>query len=139
MGRLVTPETRAKISASLMGHSVSATTGAKISAANTGKHWKLSAETKQRQSDARCARPRRPIGSRSLHKTGYVLVKIAQPSVWVFEHRLVAEQALGRSLRRGEEPHHKDLDKTNNVPSNIEVLTVSKHRQLHWDMRKASR
>ncbi|MEB3302014.1 MAG: HNH endonuclease signature motif containing protein [Cyanobacteriota bacterium] len=48
------------------------------------------------------------------------------------EHRVVAEQILGRPLRRGEIVHHKDGDKHNNDPSNLEVMTQSDHVREHF-------
>ena len=38
------------------------------------------------------------------------------------EHRAVAEAMLGRPLRTGEVVHHRDGDKLNNDPLNLEVL-----------------
>lgn len=47
-------------------------------------------------------------------------------------HRIVAEQMLGRPLRRDEIVHHKDGNKQNNNPSNLEVMTQSEHARLHF-------
>ncbi len=44
---------------------------------------------------------------------------------WVLEHRWVMEKRLGRSLYRDETVHHKDLDRTNNALSNLELWTGS--------------
>ena len=49
------------------------------------------------------------------------------------EHRVVAEQMLGRPLRPGEIVHHKDENKSNNAPDNLEVLpSQSEHARLHF-------
>jgi len=48
------------------------------------------------------------------------------------EHRVVAEKMLGRKLKKGEIVHHKDGNKHNNSPSNLEVMTQSQHAKLHW-------
>lgn len=53
-------------------------------------------------------------------KNGYVLM-----------HRLVMENELGRMLEDGEEVHHKDRNRKNNHPSNLEVLTMLEHRKVH--------
>lgn len=47
------------------------------------------------------------------------------------EHRVVAEQMLGRPLRPGEVVHHKDGNKHNNAPSNLEVTTQGAHMRAH--------
>ena len=49
------------------------------------------------------------------------------------EHRVVAEQKLGRPLEKGEVVHHIDGDKLNNHPDNLEVLTNSQHTKHHWE------
>lgn len=52
---------------------------------------------------------------------------------WVAQHRLVAEDKLRRPLRQstdpkiGEHVHHIDGCRTNNCPTNLEVLTKSQH------------
>jgi hypothetical protein len=46
-------------------------------------------------------------------------------------HRVIAEQMLGRPLKRGEIVHHIDGDKHNNAPSNLQVMTQSEHMKLH--------
>ena len=43
------------------------------------------------------------------------------------EHRVVAEQMLGRALKPGEIVHHIDGNKHNNDPSNLEVMTQGQH------------
>ena len=51
------------------------------------------------------------------------------------EHRVVAEEMLGRPLAPGEVVHHRDGDKLNNSPENLEVLPsqaahVKQHRRV---------
>lgn len=68
-------------------------------------------------------------GGRRVRKDGYVVVWT--PEGERLEHRVVMEQHLGRSLRPGEIVHHRDQDKANNRPSNLEVMTQSEHARLH--------
>lgn len=53
------------------------------------------------------------------------------------EHRAVAEQNLGRSLLPGEIAHHRDENKRNNAPENIQALaSQAEHARLHGLGRK---
>lgn len=49
----------------------------------------------------------------------------------VHQHRIVMEKKLGRKLNRGEIVHHKDGNKHNNDPENLQVMTQSEHIKLH--------
>lgn len=48
------------------------------------------------------------------------------------EHRIIAEIMLGRPLRRGEIVHHRDENKHNNHPDNLEVMTQAEHARHHF-------
>lgn len=48
-----------------------------------------------------------------------------------FLHRIVLEDKLGRSLKDNEVVHHIDGKKTNNDPSNLEVLDRAEHGRVH--------
>lgn len=50
-------------------------------------------------------------------------------------HRIVAEQKIGRSLKKGEIVHHIDGNKRNNDPSNLMIITQSEHCALHFRKR----
>lgn len=47
------------------------------------------------------------------------------------EHRVVAENKLGRALRRGEVVHHIDGNPKNNDPSNLMIITQRQHMLEH--------
>ncbi len=46
------------------------------------------------------------------------------------EHRAVAEEMIGRSLRSDEAVHHINGDKLDNQEENLLVMTRSEHRRL---------
>lgn len=71
---------------------------------------------------------------------GYVVVykpnhpkamKTANWKGYVYEHICMAEEDLNRSLLNDEEVHHLDLDRSNNNPANLIVLSKKAHRKLH--------
>lgn len=47
-------------------------------------------------------------------------------------HRIVMEEKLGRPLHDGEIVHHKDGNKRNNDPGNLELTDISKHGKIHY-------
>jgi hypothetical protein len=56
---------------------------------------------------------------------------------YVYEHRLVVEENIGRYLKPDEIVHHIDLDPTNNKIDNLLVLDSSEHTTLHYYMQLA--
>lgn len=79
-------------------------------------------------------------GGRHFTSSGYI--EIVCPShpkknkrKCVYEHQLVAERMLGRYLNEDEVVHHIDLNKTNNSPDNLVVLTNSDHVSVHGRIR----
>lgn len=76
-------------------------------------------------------------GGRSVASNGYVLILVgtnhhlADVRGYAYEHRLVAEEKIGRRLRDDEQVHHVDGNKENNAPENLDVLTCAEHRFEH--------
>lgn len=76
-------------------------------------------------------------GGRTVSKQGYVKVKArehphADLHGYVAEHRLVMEQMLGRFLApRREQVHHRNGNKADNRPSNLELMTIEEHSYHH--------
>ena len=84
-------------------------------------------------------------GGRVVASNGYMLVHVgkdhplADVRGYAYEHRLVAEAALGRPLAPGEVVHHRDHDKQNNHPDNLEVVNRAEHGVAHRTVGKATR
>lgn len=77
-------------------------------------------------------------GGRSIASNGYVLIRVGEghPDAdvrgYAYEHKLVAQQTLGRKLCKGEQVHHKDHNKQNNHPDNLIVAaSLAHHKVLH--------
>lgn len=70
-------------------------------------------------------------GGRIIDEDGYVLIKDynhphSDRHNYVREHRLVMEKVLGRYLESNEVVHHKDGNKQNNHPDNLELYSSNK-------------
>jgi hypothetical protein len=75
-------------------------------------------------------------GGRTINGEGYVCIyKPNYPKVdssgYVYEHILVAEQGLGRSLIEGEVVHHLNEIKTDNRFENLSVIPKGTHSHIH--------
>lgn len=77
-------------------------------------------------------------GGRTISSHGYVLIYVgkhhhlADVRGYAYEHRLLAENILGRELKENELVHHINERKAENSPGNLEVLpSVAEHRVRH--------
>ncbi len=50
---------------------------------------------------------------------------------YVYEHRIIAEQFMGRRLNEDEDVHHLDSNRSNNLNRNLLVLETGQHMKLH--------
>ncbi|MBD5087039.1 MAG: hypothetical protein HDT32_06780 [Clostridiales bacterium] len=55
----------------------------------------------------------------------------ARSNGYVAEHRDVASRKIGRPLRPNEVVHHRDGNKRNNRPSNLQVMSRARHWKIH--------
>lgn len=74
-------------------------------------------------------------GGRYIHK-GYILIKCkehhrANKDGYVGEHILIAEKNIKRKLKANEIVHHKDKNRSNNNPCNLQIMLDSEHKSLH--------
>lgn len=77
-------------------------------------------------------------GGRRIRRDGYVV--LWTPSGEKLEHRVVMERVLGRELDDTEVVHHKDENRQNNSPKNLQIMTRAEHILEHIDdMHEAKR
>ena len=72
-----------------------------------------------------------------LTKTNHGYIKLYRPENpmadkrgEVYEHRLIMSEILGRPLEKWEHIHHKDNNRTNNSPDNLELVTSQQNQSM---------
>ena len=72
---------------------------------------------------------------RKIDKGGYVQVRTeignGSKGKYTYEHRLVMQEMIGRTLVKGETVHHKNGDKHDNRLKNLELISRSNHGSMH--------
>jgi hypothetical protein len=58
---------------------------------------------------------------------------------WKFTHIYIAEKKVGGKIYKGNVVHHRDGNKLNNSPENLQVMKRWKHARMHYAKRKSSR
>lgn len=84
-------------------------------------------------------------GGRTVTGHGYVLVRVgvehhlADVRGYAYEHRIVAEQKIGRRLFPNELVHHINGDKQDNRPENLEIVSDQFHHRIRHRKSKSRR
>lgn len=82
-------------------------------------------------------------GGKKKSKDGHILIlkkghPMADSNGYLFEHRYIMSEHLGRLLTEDEVVHHKNGIKDDNRIENLEIMTIGEHTKLHHTGTKCS-
>jgi len=100
------------------------------------KGFKFTKEAREKMSQSASGEKNSQWKGGRLIKDGYVLLyypehPFAKSKGYVFEHRLIMEQIIGRYLKDEEAVHHKNGIKDDNRKRNLQLMTDGEHKSLH--------
>lgn len=86
---------------------------------------------------ARAMKTRRNPNLRKVNSNGYIKIYVPENPMSdkrgeVYEHRLVMSKILNRPLQSWEHVHHKDGNRANNSPDNLELHPNSEHQTIRF-------
>ena len=118
-----------------MGRKQTKQTKEKLRIAHTG--LKLSMETRKKLSELKLGKKCPWFTGKSQEK-GYITIfdrtnPMAKTNGYIYEHRLVMSNILGRPLTKDEIVHHKNGVRSDNRPENLELAL----RKFHPDKHKS--
>lgn len=99
--------------------------------------WRRSNQLKRRKfcslACARALHPEQYKNGRVITDGGYIKIRVGNTGRFVYEHRHIMENKLGRKLLTSEHVHHFNGDRQDNREDNLTLVTNAEHRMLHGE------